>query len=81
MRCEKCDGPIRETFDVKDRLIIFTYDPHWTEEMLHTFMEQLQPVALDVKQRGAAGVIAVPVDVTISSLNEHELAKLGLRLT
>lgn len=69
----------RETFDVKGRLAVFTYDSHWTHDTVRAFMERLQPTAIKLEEAGAIAVIVLSSDVTLHTLNEQQLSEIGLQ--
>jgi hypothetical protein len=69
----------RETFDVKDRLAVFTYDSRWTGDAIRRFLELLQPTADNLREAGAIAVLVISSDVTLKTLDEHLLTELGLQ--
>jgi hypothetical protein len=69
----------RETFDVKDRLAVFTYDSHWTGDTIRAFLEGLKPTADNLREAGAIAVLVLSSDVTVKTLDEHLLTELGLQ--
>lgn len=69
----------RQTFDVKDRLIVFTYDSHWTQEAIERFMEALKPTADKLIETGAISVVALSSDITLNTINERQLTEMGLQ--
>ena len=71
----------RETFDVKGRLILFTYDTNWSQSTIQQFLEALGPTATKLEEAGAIAVLVLSSDVTLNSLNETHLKDLGLQRT
>jgi len=70
---------VRDTFDVKDRLIIFTYDSHWTGDTIRNFLEGLQPTADKLREAGAIAVLVLSSDLSVKTLDERLLTELGLQ--
>jgi hypothetical protein len=71
--------PERETFDVRDRLAVFTYDSHWTQGAIEQFLEALKPTADNLREAGAIAVLVLSSDVTLKTLDERLLTELGLQ--
>lgn len=69
----------RQTFDVKDRLIVFTYDSHWTGDAVRGFLESLQPTSEKLREAGAIAVLVLSSDVSLKTLDERLLTQLGLQ--
>jgi hypothetical protein len=69
----------RETFDVKDRLVIFTYDKTWTGDAVDKFLQSLQPTSEKLHEAGAIAVLVLSSDVSLKTLDERLLTELGLQ--
>jgi hypothetical protein len=69
----------RETFDVKGRLILFTYDSHWTADTVEKFLESLKGTSDKLHEAGAIAVLVLSSDVTLKTLDERLLTQLGLQ--
>jgi len=79
-RCPKCGrSDDRETFDVKDRLIILSYSTPRTQGMVNSLLEQLAPVAIKLEEAGAVAVLLLPDDMSVTTMTDEQLAEIGLR--